>query len=231
MNLSFLLIVYTPAPYFVFLVILYFLSYFRDPLRFAHPQKEKGQETWRQVLIRLGLVSERQLSSQKKKRKILKSYVILLALALVQPIGGWILSSSGAFSFSSFLDEGFSLLLQFSSAIVVVVFVVIPSLGGTAPVWRRYVSNLGAPKRRLGSRVSHLAELSKQQPEKSQERRLPQSQTVLDRGRNNELLSGRVRDALPPASVHEESRADEKGLDDQESEDEARAHQGVVQKQ
>ena len=231
MNLSFLLIVYTPAPYFVFLVILYFLSYFRDPLRFAHPQKEKGQETWRQVLLTLGLVSERQLSSQKKKRKILKSYVILLALALVQPIGGWILSSSGAFSFSSFLDEGFSLLLQFSSAIVVVVFVVIPSLGGTAPVWRRYVSNLGAPKRRLGSRVSHLAELSKQQPEKSQERRLPQSQTVLDRGRNNELLSGRVRDALPPASVHEESRADEKGLDDQESEDEARAHQGVVQKQ
>ena len=231
MNLSFLLIVYTPAPYFVFLVILYFLSYFRDPLRFAHPQKEKGQETWRQVLLTLGLVSEGQLSSQKKKRNILKSYVILLALALVQPIGGWILSSSGAFSFPSFLDEGFSLLLQFSSAMVVVVFVIIHSLGSTAPVWRKYVSNLGPPKRRLGSRVSHLPELREEPSSKDSKigERLPHPQTILQPSKTNERLSGSVHNALPPASIEEKSKANDTDLiANQENEDEIKSRQEVA---
>ena len=231
MNLSLLLIVYTPAPYFVSLAILYFLSYFRDPLRFAHPQKEKGQETWRQVLLRLRLVSEAPSSSQKKKRKISKSHVMLLALALVQPIGGWILSSSGALSFSSFLDEGFSLLLQFSSAMVVLFLVVIPSLGSTAAIWRKYVSNLGPPKRRLGSRVSHLPELREAPSSKDNKigERLPQLQTVRQASKTNERLFGSVQNALPPASVDEKSEANDTALMAiQENEDEIKSRQGVA---
>lgn len=228
MNLSLSLIIYTPVPYLVSWVILYFLLYFRDPLRFAHPRKERGQEIWRDVLVSLRLVSEEQLASQKKSQKIPTGYVLVLGLAIAQPIGGWILSSPEVFSYSSFSAVSFSLLLQFLSAVAVLVLVVIPSLGGTAPVWRKYVSNLGAPKRRLGSRVSHLAEVSRQQPEKSQELRLPQSQMVHDSGRTNEQQSGRVHDALPPVAVHEESRADGKGLaDNQENGEEIRSQQGV----
>ena len=230
MNLSLLLIVYTPAPYFVSLVILYFLFYFRDPLRFAHPQKEQGHETWRQVLLMLGLISEAPLSSQKRKQKISKDYVMLLSLAVVQPIGGWILSSSGSFSFSSFLAQGFSLLLQFSSAMVVAVFVVIHSLGSTAPVWRKYVSNLGAPKRRLGSRVSHLPELREAPSSKDNKiaERLPQPQTLLQPSNTNERLSGSVHNALPPASVDEKSKANDTDLIAiQENEDEIKSRQGV----
>ena len=231
MNVSLLLIVYTPAPYFVSLLILYFLSYFRDPLRFAHPQKEKGQETWRQVLLTLGLVSEGQLSSQKKKRKISKSYVILLALALVQPIGGWFLSSSGVFSFSSFLDEGFSFLLQFSSAMTVLFLAVIPSLGSAAPMWRKYVSNLGPPKRRLGSRVSHLPELREEPSSKDNKigDRLPQPQTVLQPSKTNDGLSGSVQIALPPASVDEKSKANDIApISIQENDDAVKSRQGVA---
>ena len=223
MNFPSFLILFTPVPYIVFLAFLYFLFYFRDPLRLARPQKEKGHEIWRQVLLTLRLVSEAQSSSQKKIRKISKDYVMLLAFALVQPIGGWILSS--------FLSGGFSLLLQFSSALVVLFFVIIPSLGSTAPVWRKYVSNLGSPKRRLGSRVSHLLELREEPSSKNNNigERLPQPQTILQPSKTNERLSGSVQNALPPASLDEKSEANDGALIAfQESEDEIKSQHGVA---
>ncbi|MDG6907034.1 MAG: hypothetical protein JRN20_14775 [Nitrososphaerota archaeon] len=231
MNVSIFCILYTPLPYLVSLVILYFLSYFRDPLRFMHPRKERGQEIWRDALLNLGLVTKEQLASPAKKRKLPAKYVPALGLAAVQPISGWIVSSF-VFSSSMLLALAFALLVQFLSATVILFLVVIPVLGSTAHVWRKHVSNLGSPKKRLGSRASHLVDLGKkeqQEEEKIGERRLPRSQMGLDRGKRNEQLPGGVHDALPPAAVGGESEVDDKPpTENHENENELRSRKGVV---
>lgn len=233
MNVSIFSILYTPLPYVVSLVILYFLSYFRDPLRFMHPRKEKGQQIWRDVLLNLRLVTEEQLASPKKqKRKIPRSCVLVLGLAAAQPTGGWIVSSF-VFSSSMLLASAFSLLIQFLSATGVLFLVIIPVLGSTAHVWKKHVSNLGSPKKRLGSRASHLVHLGKkkeqQEEEKIEELGLLHPKIGLERGKGNEQLLGEVRDALPPAVAGGESEVDDRTLaENKENENEPRSRQGVV---
>ena len=232
MDVSIFYILYTPVPYLISIVILYFLSYFRDPLRLMHPRKEKGQEIWRDVLLRLKLVTEQQIASSKKeKQKIRGSYVLAPSLAVAQPIGGWIVSSF-VFSSSMLLALAFSLLIQLLSATVVLFLVIIPVLGTTAHVWKKHVSNLGSPKKRLGSRASHLVDLGKKEQqgeEKIGERENRRSQMGLDRGRRNEQLPSGAHDALPPAAVGEDSQVDDIApAENKENENELRSRQGVV---
>ena len=159
MSFTNLLILYTPLPYAVFMVVLYFLSYLRDPLRFMHPHKERGEETWPDVLLALNLITEEQYqqSVQNRRRKVPKGYVLGLSLAVVSPISGWILS----LFYPTVIAAAFSLVFQFLLALVVLFVVIIPNLGSTAHVWRKHVSHIGSPKSRLGSRVLHLVELKK----------------------------------------------------------------------
>ena len=62
MSLSDFLILYTPLSYGVFLVVLYFLSYLRDPFRFIHPHRESGEEMWPDVLLHLKLITNEDTS-------------------------------------------------------------------------------------------------------------------------------------------------------------------------
>jgi hypothetical protein len=158
MNLIDFLIIFTPIPYFVSVTILYLLTYLRDPLRFIHPHRERGEDMWTGVLSHLNLANK-ESTPVMNGRRIPKGYVLGLSFAIVAPIGGWILSS---FVFSSMLFEvSFSLLFQFLAALLFTIVVTIPSLGSSAHIWKKHMSHIGAPKKRLGSRVLHLTELNR----------------------------------------------------------------------
>lgn len=232
MNISIFFILYTPVPYFVSIMILYFLSYFRDSLRFMHPRREMGQEIWRDVLFNAGLVNNEQLASPKNKgRTIARSYVYLLSLAAAQPISGWIVSTF-VFLSSMLLASALSLLIQFIFATLVFFLVIVPALGSTAHVWKKHVSSLGSSKRRLGSRASHLIDLGKKEQqveEKIGKRRLRPSEIFLDRGKRNEQLPGGVHSALPPAMIDDGSEMNYKTLvERKENENQSRSRHGVV---
>jgi hypothetical protein len=165
MSLTDFLILYTPLSYGVFLVVLYFLSYLRDPLRFIHPHRESGEEMWPDVLLHLKLITneEYQKTVQHRRRKVPKGYILGLSLAVVSPTSGWILS----LFYQTIIAVVFSLLFQFMFALVFLFLAIIPNLGSTAHVWKKYMSHIGSPKKRLGSRILHLAELK--QEKKKQE--------------------------------------------------------------
>ena len=157
MNLIDFLITFTPIPYFVSVTILYLLTYLRDPLRFIHPHRIRGEEMWTDVLLRLRLATD-ESAPVKNGRRIPKGYALGLSLSIVAPIGGWLLSS---FVFSSMpFEASFSLLFQFLAALLVTFLVMIPSLGSSAHIWKKHISHIGAPKKRRGSRVLHLTELN-----------------------------------------------------------------------
>ena len=65
--------------------------------------------------------------------------------------------------FPTIIAAAFSLLFQFLLALVVLFLVIIPNLGSTAHIWKKHMSHIGSPKKRLGSRVLHLVELKKQE--------------------------------------------------------------------
>ena len=112
---------------------------------------------WTDVLLRLRLATD-ESAPVKNGRRIPKGYALGLSLSIVAPIGGWIFSS---LVFSSMLFEGaFSLSFQFLAALLVTFMVIIPSLGSSAHIWKKHMSHIGAPKKRLGSRVLHLTELN-----------------------------------------------------------------------
>ena len=151
------LIVYTPIPYLVFTPILYFVAYARDPLRFLHLHKQAGQESWIDVLRYLNLTSK-EYSIVKSKHTFRLGYVLLASLAVATTVSGWIVSMFTLLS-SDFLQVVISLSFQFCAAVTILFVVVIPNCGRSAHIWKKHVSNLGAPKTRLGSRVLHLSDL------------------------------------------------------------------------
>ena len=152
----FFLIVFTPVLYLVSIPSLYFVAYARDPLRFLHPHKQAGQESWIDVLRYLNLTKESTIV--KDGRKFGLGYVLFASLAIATPVSVWIATSFSVLS-SDFLRAAFSLLFQFCAAVAILFAVVIPNCGRSANIWRKHVSNLGAPKRRLGSRALHLIDL------------------------------------------------------------------------
>ena len=160
MSLTDFLILYTPLSYGVFLVVLYFLSYLRDPLRLVHPHRERGEEMWPHVLLHLKLITneEYQRIVQHRRRKVSKGYILGLSLAVVSPISGWILS----LFYPTVIAVVFSLLFQFLLALLVLFLAIIPNLGSTAHIWKKHMSHIGSPKKRLGSRILHLAELKQE---------------------------------------------------------------------
>ena len=191
-NLPEFIILYTPAPYGVFLVILYFLSYFRDPLRFLHPRREGGEWRWAETLLELGLViPEESILPPTKDRTIAGICGVAISLAAAAPIAGLffttVLFSSSSLA-STLLTIGSSLLFQFASALVVLFVVIIPRLGVTAHILKKYVSNIGSPSKRLGSRVLHLSDLG-------QERKKGSSKKV----RVAETISGESEQSSKPA--------------------------------
>ena len=115
---------------------------------------------WPDVLFRLKLITkeEHQQAVQNRPQKAPKGYALGLSLAVVSPISGWILS----LFYTTIIAAAFSLLFQFLLGLVVLFLVIIPSLGSTAHIWKKHMSHIGSPKKRLGSRVLHLVELKKQ---------------------------------------------------------------------
>ena len=205
-------ILYTPLPYVSFLVILYFLSYLRDPLRFRHPHRERGEEMWPDVLCRLKLITEEehQQAVQNRRRKVPKGYLLWLSLAAVSPLNGWTLSS---FVFSTILfAAAFSLLFQFLSALVILFLVIIPNLGSTAHIWKKHMSHIGSPKKRLGTRILHLVELKqagkKKQVEEVARDRLTDETHLLPAAKSQELPAGPTTPPALPA-VKEEKKEEE----------------------
>lgn len=194
---NFLLIVYTPIQYLIFTAILYLLTYFRDPLRFVHPHKQGGQELWREVLFYLNLERDETISI-KSPRKVSKGLLLFLLLAAASPISGWIVCN---FVISSMaLKAALSILFQFLAAVVVLFAFVIPSFGTTAHIWKKHVSRIGAPARRLGSRVLHLSKLKKG------ERKVADFAQMLPSGK--ELTSSAAQPALPSESAQSVKKED-----------------------
>ena len=87
-----------------------------------------------------------------------KGYILGLSLAVVSPISGWILS----LFYPTVIAVVFSLLFQFLLALLVLFLAIIPNLGSTAHIWKKHMSHIGSPKKRLGSRILHLAELKQE---------------------------------------------------------------------
>jgi len=212
MNLTDFLILYTPLSYAVFLVVLYFLSYLRDPLRFVHPHRESGEKMWLDVLLRLNLITEgeHRKAVQSRPRKLPKGHALGLSLAVVSPISGWILS----LFYPTIIAAAFSLLFQFLLALVVLFLVIIPNLGSTAHIWKKHMSHIGSPKKRLGSRVLHLVELKKQVSHAAvvatDQTGLTQlaTETQLGPGESRKEISGPSTPAalLPPAVKEEKEK-------------------------
>jgi uncharacterized membrane protein YvlD (DUF360 family) len=149
-------LLYTPLGY---LGLLYLVFYFRDLLRFSHPFTQQGDESWGDVLLYLGLITDGQSGEHRRTHR--GRAIAFVVCFLVGVTAAFVFPSLQTL-FSVPLALAFLLLglFQFFCALMMMSLAIVPSLGKPT-FWRKHLSRIGSPKNRLSSRVLHLKKLPK----------------------------------------------------------------------